>query len=125
MPKHTPTLVVGHYPHILRYTENRRDRKEINDLLQREGVCEVVPRSTQESHQMMEFFVITQRATIMLMRFDTKKQCIVEPIKVNEKIKDLLGSEYEISRCRMAEFLNLRVGGPGFTLLIAEHDLVC
>ena len=49
----------------------------------------------------------------------------MEPIKVNEKIKDLLGSEYNISRCRMAEFLNLRVGGPGFTLLIAEHDLLC
>lgn len=45
MPKQTPTLVVGHYPQVLRYTENRRDRKEITDLLQREGVCEVVPRS--------------------------------------------------------------------------------
>lgn len=59
------------------------------------------------------------------MRFDTLQQCVVEPIRVNEKIKDLLGSEYEISRCRMAEFLNLRGGGPGFTLLIAEHDLLC
>lgn len=42
---------------------------------------------------------------------------------VNEVIKEILN--YRITRIRFCENINVKQGGPGLTILIGEHDLVC
>ena len=71
MPKHLPTLLVAHYDSVLKHLMNKKDKKEINELLQIEGICDIVPRSVQSEFHLIDLFVITQLGTVLLVTYDT------------------------------------------------------
>jgi len=83
----------------------------------------VLPAGQQRSLDLIELYVVTQFASVLFIRFDAAKQCILDPIKVNLKIKDLLN--YKVDRIRVSECMNVSAGGPGLTMLISEHSLLC
>jgi hypothetical protein len=54
-----PCLILGHFGEVLKYLENKKDNKEIHELLQKEGIAEVIPASQQFSHNLIELYIIT------------------------------------------------------------------
>ena len=60
----------------------------------------------------------------MHVQFDTHKQCLLDGIRINEKLKDILG-KHRVSKVRMAENLSMNAGGPGLVLLSNEANCVC
>ena len=92
-------------------------------MLQKEGILEVLPLSQQKSHDVIEFFVITQYASILHMKYKISNSIILDPIRINLKVKELLN--YKIDQIMVAENLSLAVGGPAMTMLIKEHNLLC
>ena len=47
------------------------------------------PVSHQKSHNVFELYIITQYATVIFIRYDTEKLIILDPIKINGKVKEL------------------------------------
>lgn len=43
--KAKPQLIIGLYDNVLANFENNKDKKDIHELLQREGILEVLPLS--------------------------------------------------------------------------------
>lgn len=121
--KPKPSLVVSHFDQVLKYIERSKDRREIHDLFKKEGIVQVIPAGQQKQHDLIELYVITQFATIIFVKFSIPKQCILDPIKVNLKVKELLN--FRVDKCHTSEMVNYSQGGPGLTLLISEHSLLC
>ena len=48
---------------------------------------------------------------------------IIDPIKINLKVKELLN--YKVDKIVIAENLSLSVGGPAMTMLMTDENLVC
>ena len=48
---------------------------------------------------------------------------ILDPIRINLKVKELLN--YKIDKIVVSENLSTSWGGPGLTMLITEHALLC
>ena len=84
--KAKPLLIVGHFDNILKSFENRKDKKEVHEVIQKEGILEVFPVSHQKSHNIFELYIITQYATVIFIRYDTEKLMILDPIKVNGQV---------------------------------------
>lgn len=107
----------------MKYIERTKDRREIHDLFKKEGIVQVIPSSQQKQHDIIDLYVVTQFATIVFIKFSIQKQCILDPIKVNLKVKELLNQR--VDKCHTSEIINYSSGGPGLTLLISEHSLLC
>ena len=107
----------------MKYIERSKDRREIHDVFKKEGIVQVIPSGQQKSHDVIDLYIITQYATIIFIKFSIAKQCILDPIKVNLKVKELLNSR--VDKCYTSEIVNYSSGGPGLTLLISEHSLLC
>ena len=121
--KPKPRLIIGHFENILKSFENRKDQKDIQDLIRDEGIIEVFPSSQQKNHNIVELYIVTQYATIVFLRYDISKQSVLDPIKINSKVKELLN--YKIDKITVSENLCARAGGQGMIMLIEEHALLC
>lgn len=58
------------------------------------------------------------------IQYDTTLQTILDPIRINLKLKELL-NDYKVDKICVAENLSANNGGPGMTMLIGEHNLLC
>ena len=124
--KSKPQLIVGHFDNILKNFQNRKDKKEVHEVIQKEGILEVFPVSHQKSHNIFELYIITQFATVIFIRYDTEKQTILDPIKVNGKVQELFqDGNYKIDQIVVGENLSTSWGGPGLTILIGQQQLLC
>ena len=84
------------------------------------------PVSHQKSHNVFELYIITQYATVIFIRYDTEKLIILDPIKINGKVKELFqDGNNKIDQIVVGENLSNSWGGPGLTLLIGEQQLLC
>ena len=120
--KPKPHLVMGHFDTILKHFQNKKDKKEVHELIQKEGILEVFPVSQQKSHNLFELYIITQYATVIFIRYDTEQQVILDPIKVNGKIQELFqDGPYKIDKIVVGENLSTTWGGPGLTMLIGNN----
>ena len=70
--KPSPTLIVGHFENFLKNIQNKIDKKEIQDLIQREGILEVLPCSVQRLQTQFEVYVVTKHASIIKLIYDTR-----------------------------------------------------
>ena len=56
--------------------------------------------------------------------YDTLQGAILDPIGVNMKFKELLN--YQVNQvCINSDNIFVHAGGPGISLLITEHNLLC